>query len=246
MDYGLRLHSAETLLSINAAQILEYLGLGLTDSLRQELWQTILAKAYNIVPKIQNWEPQYFDHMNPLSGYIVFLSATVLSIELALHPQSPDQAIRSDIALLSVFLRQLGQYWPIGTFGPCELLEVNADQPRVGHRLAGEPPRAGGCLSGLLTFCGPASTFALQRNTTSCTTYRDAMRSLWSLTAFHGPTDIRNMPLAQEAHRDLSSEENDTLPSDLSFDMDGMSWPYEQASTSLDGDMLDFGEVPHF
>ncbi|KIX01164.1 uncharacterized protein Z518_08889 [Rhinocladiella mackenziei CBS 650.93] len=116
LDVLLLVGCADLLLSIAAAQSLELDENGPKESAREERWQSILAKAYDIVPIIQSWSPQYFEQMDPMCAYIVFLSSSVLTLEIGLTQSSKasDPVIVSDIKLLLLFLRQIGQYWPVG------------------------------------------------------------------------------------------------------------------------------------
>jgi len=83
----------------------------------QEHWRTILAKASEIVLVVQNWKPNYFNSMNPMCSYIVFLTGAILALDRAiLSGAEPVQSNSSgDLDLLALFLRQVGHYWAVGS-----------------------------------------------------------------------------------------------------------------------------------
>ncbi|KEF59177.1 uncharacterized protein A1O9_04021 [Exophiala aquamarina CBS 119918] len=77
-----------------------------------------LAKAYEVVPIIQTWRPQYFLRMSSMCSFIVYLAVVVLIHEDALarrvsKPYRPNFA--RDIELTTLFLYQVGRYWAIAT-----------------------------------------------------------------------------------------------------------------------------------
>ena len=82
------------------------------------MWQALLAEANEIVAILQSWKPRYFETVDPMLSYIIFLGACILilndKVDVALD--GPRSSNHIDVALL--FLSQVGQFWPIGAHFP--------------------------------------------------------------------------------------------------------------------------------
>lgn len=82
----------------------------------QGLWDRTLSKANEVVQVVQNWNPDYFNAVDPMCSYIIFLAGSVLTMDHASGPyaESPSSRTSEHLDLLVLFLGQVGQYWPIG------------------------------------------------------------------------------------------------------------------------------------
>lgn len=82
----------------------------------QGLWDRTLSKANEVVQVVQNWNPDYFNAVDPMCSYIIFLAGSVLTMDHASgpYPESPSSRTSEHLDLLVLFLGQVGQYWPIG------------------------------------------------------------------------------------------------------------------------------------
>ncbi|KAH7002436.1 hypothetical protein EDB80DRAFT_720579 [Ilyonectria destructans] len=82
----------------------------------QGLWDRTLSKANELVQVVQNWNPDYFNAVDPMCSYIIFLAGSILTMDHASgpYPESPSSRTSEHLDLLVLFLGQVGQYWPIG------------------------------------------------------------------------------------------------------------------------------------
>jgi hypothetical protein len=80
----------------------------------QSMWQALVAEANEVVSVLQSWKPEYFEAIDPMCSYIIFLAGCVLVLndKAGGTPSRPRTSEHVDLALL--FLDRVGQHWPIG------------------------------------------------------------------------------------------------------------------------------------
>jgi hypothetical protein len=91
-----------------------------TDDVKHLLiWQGILSEANEVVSILQSWRPEYFDAVDPMCSYIIYLAACILVFNHKgdLNRQATPSTEHVDLA--SLFLSRVGQYWPIGASLDC-------------------------------------------------------------------------------------------------------------------------------
>jgi hypothetical protein len=109
--------SARLLLKITAAQANKSAVPEATaDVERQRSWQAILAEANEVISVLQSWKPDYFATADPMYSYIVFLAASVLILNCKTMVTTPTLRSSEHVDLCMLFLNQIGNYWPIGTW----------------------------------------------------------------------------------------------------------------------------------
>ncbi|VUC29694.1 unnamed protein product [Clonostachys rosea] len=82
-----------------------------TESSFQGQWQTVVARANEVLNVVQNWKPDYFEAIDSKSAYIVLLTGIVLTLDGAIHSTSCSARPSHHMDLLSLFLGQIGRYW---------------------------------------------------------------------------------------------------------------------------------------
>lgn len=89
-------------------------------SVAQTHWQRVLSRAGEVVQVVQNWRPEYFDCVDPMCSYIVYLAAATLVIDCQIQRSDAVESVQSHssghLDLLALFLGRVGRYWEIGRF----------------------------------------------------------------------------------------------------------------------------------
>ncbi|KAF4535857.1 uncharacterized protein LTHEOB_12460 [Lasiodiplodia theobromae] len=86
----------------------------------QTHWQRVMSKAGEVVQVVQNWRPEYFDCVDPMCSYIVYLTAGTLVIDCRIQRSGGVESVQSHssghLDLLTLFLDRVGRYWEVGRF----------------------------------------------------------------------------------------------------------------------------------
>ncbi|CAH0057994.1 unnamed protein product [Clonostachys solani] len=101
------------LLHATLAVQLDGTGAASTESAFQGQWQTVVARANEVLHVVQNWKPDYFEAIDSKSAYIILLTGVVLTLDGAIHSVATSCGARSShhMDLLFLFLGQIGRYW---------------------------------------------------------------------------------------------------------------------------------------
>lgn len=86
------------------------------DAEPQSVWQGILVEANEIVSILHSWNPGYFDTVDPMCSYIVYLAASIFALNNKADLNCYATTSSQHVELASLFLSRVGQYWTIGAF----------------------------------------------------------------------------------------------------------------------------------
>jgi len=78
------------------------------------MWQALLSDANEVISIVQSWKPDYFEAVDPMCSYIIFLAACILNLNDKADVTLGGSQLSEHVDLASLFLGQVGQYWPIG------------------------------------------------------------------------------------------------------------------------------------
>ncbi|CAH0027256.1 unnamed protein product [Clonostachys rhizophaga] len=84
-----------------------------SESAFQAQWQTVIARANEVLRVVQNWKPDYFEAIDSKSAYIILLTGIVLTLDGAIHSATTSSSARPShhMDLLFLFLAQIGRHW---------------------------------------------------------------------------------------------------------------------------------------
>ncbi|KAI0170697.1 hypothetical protein BJ166DRAFT_201685 [Pestalotiopsis sp. NC0098] len=94
-----------------------------TESTIHARWETVIARANEVLRVAQNWKPDYFEAIDAKSAYIIFFTGIVLTVDHGIHADSTSNNAQPShhVDLILLFLGQIGRYWPLGMYLPCPI-----------------------------------------------------------------------------------------------------------------------------